>query len=58
MNSCLKMLSIASALASFSIMGCGEEENTVIEPTVIYELTEQEQANRDRADKLLMEQRQ
>lgn len=47
-----------SFLALFSFTGCGSDGPTVIEPTETYELTEQEAKNRERAQKVLAEQRQ
>jgi hypothetical protein len=37
--------------ASLGLSGCGSKETTVVEPET-YELTEQEQANRERAEKM------
>jgi hypothetical protein len=44
-------------LAASALAGCGGSEPTVVEPET-YELSEQEQANRERAQKALAEQRQ
>ncbi len=44
-------------LALTVLAGCGSSEPTVIEPET-YQMSEQEQANRQRADRALAEQRQ
>ena len=58
MKSLCRLFSITFALTGFALGGCGGEENKVIIHTQTYELTEQEQANRTRAEKMLAEQRQ
>ncbi|MCA9136963.1 MAG: hypothetical protein KDB00_09390 [Planctomycetales bacterium] len=45
------------AATSMLVAGCGTSETTVIQPQT-YELNEQEQANRERAEKALAEQQQ
>ena len=56
MNS-FKLAGLLFVLLLSTAVGCGSSEPTVIEP-VNYELTEQEQSNRERAEKALAEQRQ
>jgi hypothetical protein len=48
---------LLSATTVASIVGCGPGKPTVIQPRT-YELTEQEQANRERAERALAQQRQ
>lgn len=40
------------------LAGCGGRETTVIQPTEQYELTDQEQQNREREQAMMAEQRQ
>ena len=52
-----KLAGLLFVLLLTTSVGCGSSEPTVIEP-VNYELSEQEQSNRERAEKALAEQRQ
>ncbi|WP_372895254.1 hypothetical protein [Stieleria sp.] len=52
-----RILCFPFILASVTLAGCGSSEPTVIQPQT-YQMSEQEQANRERAAKALAEQRQ
>ena len=50
---------LLAVLSTCVSLGCGSSDGpTVIQPTETYELTDQEQQNRERAKKALAEQRQ
>ncbi|MEM9368965.1 MAG: hypothetical protein AAGD07_23490 [Planctomycetota bacterium] len=53
-----RILFLLLSVLGATLPGCGGGGNEVIEPGEGYQLTEQEQANRERAEKLLAEQRQ
>lgn len=53
---------LLTALFVFSLVGflpgCGSDGNTVVQPTEDYQLTDQEQKNREREQEMLREQTQ
>ncbi|MCC9600810.1 hypothetical protein LOC67_09555 [Stieleria sp. JC731] len=53
----LLLTTLVVMMALVTTSGCGSKETTVIEP-VDYEMTEQEQSNRDREKEALAAQRQ